>query len=98
MSASEATHSSGNGRAIGAVAAGLLSAATMPVAILATRYSGSYELLHAGLAIPVGIYVTDQRNDLRLIHAGFAVPLAFVLGFAAIRLARRARRRSSRSR
>jgi hypothetical protein len=49
------------------------------------------------LAIPVGIYVTDQRNDLRLIHAGFAVPLAFVLGFAAIRLARRARRRMERT-
>jgi len=49
------------------------------------------------LAIPVGIYVTDQRNDLRLIHAGFAVPVAFVLGFAAIRLARRARRRMERT-
>ena len=49
------------------------------------------------LAIPVGIYVTDQRNDLRLIHAGFAVPVAFVLGFAAIRLARHARRRMERT-
>jgi hypothetical protein len=27
----------------------------MPVAIVATRYSGSYELLHAGFAIPVGL-------------------------------------------
>ena len=49
------------------------------------------------LAIPVGIYITDQRNDLRLIHAGFAVPVGFVLGFAAIRLARRARRRFERT-
>ena len=49
------------------------------------------------LAIPVGIYITDQRNDLRLIHAGFAVPVGFVLGFAAIRLARRARRRLERT-
>ena len=55
MAAAEATHSSGNGRALGAVAIGLLSAATLPVAILATRYSGSYELLHAGFAIPVAV-------------------------------------------
>ena len=55
MSTSEATRSSGNGRAVVAVAVGLLSAATMPVAILATRYSGRYELLHAGFAIPVAI-------------------------------------------
>lgn len=27
----------------------------MPAAILATRYSGSYELLHAGFAVPVGL-------------------------------------------
>ena len=45
----------GNGRAIAAVALGLLSAATMPVAILATRYSESYDLLHAGFAIPVAV-------------------------------------------
>jgi hypothetical protein len=51
----------------------------------------------AVLAIPVAIYVTDQRNDLRLIHAGFAVPVAFVLGFVAIRLARRARMRLERT-
>ena len=55
MSASEATHSSGNGRALGAVALGLLSAATLPLAILATRYSASYELLHAGFAIPLAL-------------------------------------------
>ncbi len=51
----------------------------------------------AVLAIPVAVYVTDQRNDLRLIHAGLAVPVAFLLGFAAIRLARRARRRLERT-
>jgi hypothetical protein len=51
----------------------------------------------AVLAIPVAIYATDQRNDLRLIHAGFAVPVAFVLGFVAIRLARRARTRLERT-
>jgi hypothetical protein len=48
-------------------------------------------------AIPIAIYVTDQRNNLRLIHAGFAVPVAFVLGFVAIRLARRARTRLERT-
>jgi len=38
-----------------AVVLGALSVATMPVAIAATRYSASYDLLHAGLAIPVGL-------------------------------------------
>jgi hypothetical protein len=51
----------------------------------------------AVLAIPVAVYVTDRRNDLRLIHAGVVVPVAFVLGFAAIRLARRARIRLERT-
>ena len=49
------TRASGNGRALAAVVVGLLSAATMPVAILATRYSESYDLLHAGFAIPVAV-------------------------------------------
>lgn len=35
--------------------AGLLAAATLPAAIVATRYSQAYELLHAGFAIPVGV-------------------------------------------
>ena len=51
----------------------------------------------ATAAIPVAIVVTEQRGDLRLLHAGFAVPIAFVLGFAGIRLARRARRRLQRT-
>jgi hypothetical protein len=34
---------------------GMLSVATLPLAVVATRYSGSYDLLHAGFAIPVGI-------------------------------------------
>jgi hypothetical protein len=34
-------------------ALGLLSALTLPVAVAATRYSDSYDLLHAGFAIPV---------------------------------------------
>jgi hypothetical protein len=43
----------GNGSAWGSVVAGLASVATLPVAIYATRFSGSYELLHAGFTIPV---------------------------------------------
>jgi hypothetical protein len=34
---------------------GVLAALALPVAIVATRYSGSYDLLHAGLAIPVAL-------------------------------------------
>jgi ABC-type Fe3+ transport system permease subunit len=43
----------GNGSAWGSVVAGLTSVATLPVAIYATRFSGSYDLLHAGFAIPI---------------------------------------------
>ena len=55
MTATLEQGASGNGRAVAAVLFGLLSIATMPVAILATRYSESYDLLHAGWAIPVGV-------------------------------------------
>lgn len=34
---------------------GLLATATLPAAVFATRYSGSYDLLHAGFAIPVAL-------------------------------------------
>jgi hypothetical protein len=34
---------------------GLLAVATMPAAIVATRYLEDYELIHAGFAIPVGM-------------------------------------------
>jgi type IV secretory pathway TrbF-like protein len=36
------------------VLVGLLSTLTMPAAILATRWSDAYELLHAAAAIPLG--------------------------------------------
>ena len=42
------------GSARASVLVGLLSVATMPVAILATRWSEQYELLQAGFAIPIG--------------------------------------------
>jgi peptidoglycan/LPS O-acetylase OafA/YrhL len=43
----------GNSRAVWSVVVGALSVATMPAAILGTRYSASYDLLHAAFAIPV---------------------------------------------
>ena len=70
----------GNGRAVGALVVGLLSVASMPLAILATRYSGSYELLHAGFAIPVAVILGAgaiglargalRLDDIRLGRAG----------------------------
>jgi hypothetical protein len=44
---------SAQGSGLGALAAGLASVATLPLAVYLTRFSGSYELLHAGLAIPL---------------------------------------------
>jgi hypothetical protein len=57
------------------VVLGLLSALTMPVAIFATRYSGSYELLHAGVAVPlalglgIGAVVVARRARRSLGHS-----------------------------
>jgi hypothetical protein len=34
---------------------GAVSAVTLPAAIVATRYSNSYDLLHAGFAIPLAL-------------------------------------------
>jgi hypothetical protein len=44
----------GNDPAWGSLVTGLASVATLPVAVWLTRFSESYELLHAGFAIPVG--------------------------------------------
>ena len=44
---------SGAGAAWGALLAGLASVLALPIAIYLTRYSDSYELVHAGVAIPV---------------------------------------------
>ena len=99
MSISEATRSSGNGRAVVAVAVGLLATATMPVAILATRYSGRYELLHAGFAIPVAVALgilsiwlargALRHDDVRLGRAGGrrTARVGWALGVFAIALA-----------
>ena len=43
----------GTAAARGSVVAGAASVATLPVAVYLTRYSTSYELLHAGFAIPL---------------------------------------------
>jgi hypothetical protein len=71
---------SGNGRAVASLLAGLAATATMPLAILATRYSSSYELLHAGFAIPLAVVLGGlaiglargalRHDDMRLGRAG----------------------------
>ncbi len=43
----------GNPKAVWSIVVGLLSVAILPAAVVATRYSEAYELLHAGFAIPV---------------------------------------------
>jgi hypothetical protein len=43
----------GNRPAAWSVVLGVLATVTLPAAVLATRYSSSYDLLHAGFAIPV---------------------------------------------
>jgi peptidoglycan/LPS O-acetylase OafA/YrhL len=43
----------GHAAAWGSFFAGLASVATLPAAIYATRFSESYDLLHAGFVIPV---------------------------------------------
>jgi peptidoglycan/LPS O-acetylase OafA/YrhL len=70
----------GNGRAVAAVVLGLLATATMPVAIAATRYSESYDLLHASFAIPLAMLLgilsirmgrsALRHDDARLGRAG----------------------------
>lgn len=89
----------GNGRAVAAVTLGLLSLATMPLAILATRYSEAYELIHAGYTIPVGLILgvlaiglargALRHDDLRLGRAGgrSAARVARGLGVLGIALA-----------
>jgi len=45
----------GNRRAAWSLLLGVLATLTLPIAIVATRYSGSYDLLHVGLVIPVAV-------------------------------------------
>ena len=46
------------GSARASVFVGLLAVATMPAAIVATRFSRQYELLQAGFAIPLGLLLS----------------------------------------
>ena len=43
----------GNGSAWASLLAGVASVITLPLAVYITRFSDSYELLHAGFAIPI---------------------------------------------
>ncbi len=62
------------------VVVGALSVSTLPIAVFVTRYSGSYDLLHAGFAIPVGLVLAGlalwlaragrRRAELTLGRAG----------------------------
>ena len=45
----------GSSAAWGSLVAGLASCATLPLAVFLTRFSDSYELLHAGFAIPLAV-------------------------------------------
>ena len=45
----------GSGAAWGSLVAGLASVATLPIAVYATRFNDSYDLLHAGFAIPLAV-------------------------------------------
>ena len=53
------------GSARASVFVGLLAVATMPAAILATRWSEQYELLQAGFAIPLGSRARPARDRAR---------------------------------
>ena len=52
-SSNSATASSGS--PWGALLAGVASVVTLPLAVYLTRFSDSYQLLHAGFAIPLGL-------------------------------------------
>ena len=78
----------GSGAAWGSLAAGLASLATLPVAIYLTRFSDSYELLHASFAIPLVAALAfvalalarraDRRRSLRL--GGSPRPVGVTVG------------------
>ena len=44
-----------SGAAWASLLTGVASVATLPLAVYATRFSGSYSLLHAGFAIPIAV-------------------------------------------
>ncbi len=81
------------GRDVLAVILGGLSVLAMPVAVGATRYSGSYDLVHAAFAIPVGLVtgllavrLSSARGPI-LGRLGGAARAARTLGLAGIWIA-----------
>ena len=89
---------SGGRAAWGSVVAGVASVAALPLAIYLTRFSDSYDLLHAGFAIPVAAGLGFVAVALaRRARAREAVSLSGngKSGLIAILLARTERRRSS---
>ena len=68
---------------------GLLSLATLPVAIAATRWSRAYELLDAGFAIPVALLLGALAVSLaRRARRGSALSLGPVPGRRSAKLGR----------
>ncbi len=65
MATTGEVRASGNGRAIAAVVLGLLATATMPAAIVATRYSESYELAPRRLRDPACTPARHRRDPPR---------------------------------
>ena len=77
-----------------AVALGVASVLTMPVAVFATRYSESYDLVHAAFGIPVGLVtgvlavrLSGQRRGAVPLAGRSSSRLAWWLGLAGIWLA-----------
>lgn len=84
----------------GSVLAGVGSVLTLPVAVYLTRFSDSYDLLHAGFAIPLGallglVAVALARSERRRsalslagdLRGGRATTLGLVLGVVGLCLA-----------
>jgi hypothetical protein len=68
---------------------GLLSLATMPVAIAATRWSRTYELLDAAFAIPVALLLGALAVSLaRRARRGLALTLGPARGAGSARVGR----------
>jgi hypothetical protein len=79
----------GSGAAWGSVLAGVGSVLCLPVAVYATRFSDSYDLLHAGFAIPVGIVLGLVALTLaRRARRRSAVSLAAARGSGLVTLGR----------
>ena len=63
----------------------------------ASARASAFVGLLAAAALPVAVALAETTGLLRLVEAGGAIPAAFVLGVIAVALARRGRRRASRT-